>query len=221
VIQLTKHAARSTISTPTADKIRLTALNLFFEHGFERVSLRDLAAETRIQPGSLYNHIESKQSLLFDLIEEHETGLQAALITSIHSYSTPSDRLDIFLDTYIRFQLANPHGAALARLELRSLNRDQRKALSKIRASYLAAFEVRIAGISSYISLKNIDIKYIAFGLLEMLNGLASNFPVMPEASITSQLVRISRSMALGAIDNYLKQRLCFSPIASQCAAEQ
>ena len=46
------------------------ALELFAERGFSRVGMRDLAAHMGIAAGSLYNHNESKEALLFEFIEE-------------------------------------------------------------------------------------------------------------------------------------------------------
>jgi AcrR family transcriptional regulator len=55
----------------TLEAIRKAGLRLIFEHGYEAMSLRHLAAEVGIQVGSLYNHISTKQQLLFDLVQDH------------------------------------------------------------------------------------------------------------------------------------------------------
>lgn len=54
----------------TSSKIRSAALSLFVQHGYEDVGLRQIAQLIGIQPGSLYNHIEGKEGLLFDLISD-------------------------------------------------------------------------------------------------------------------------------------------------------
>ncbi len=51
----------------TMEAIRKAGLRLIFEHGYAAMSLRQLASEVGIQAGSLYNHIATKQELLFDL----------------------------------------------------------------------------------------------------------------------------------------------------------
>ncbi|MBV7495101.1 TetR/AcrR family transcriptional regulator [Pseudomonas sp. PDM24] len=51
------------------DQTRRSALKLFASQGFSHVSMRDLANDLGISPGSIYNHIESKELLLFELIE--------------------------------------------------------------------------------------------------------------------------------------------------------
>src|SRR4051812_41956512 len=55
----------------TLEAIRKAGLRLIFEHGYSAMSLRDLAAEVGIQVGSLYNHISTKQELLFELVQDH------------------------------------------------------------------------------------------------------------------------------------------------------
>ena len=47
--------------------IRDAGLRLIYRHGYEVMSLRQLAREVGIQAGSLYNHISTKQQLLFEL----------------------------------------------------------------------------------------------------------------------------------------------------------
>ena len=55
-------------SAERAEVIRATALKLFVAEGFGSVSLRRIADISGIQVGSLYNHIDGKQQLLFELI---------------------------------------------------------------------------------------------------------------------------------------------------------
>ena len=64
----------------TLEAIRKAGLRLIFEHGYEAMSLRQLAAEVGIQAGSLYNHIATKQELLFVLIRTTSTSCCASSI---------------------------------------------------------------------------------------------------------------------------------------------
>jgi AcrR family transcriptional regulator len=42
---------------------------LFATHGYQAIGLRDLAVQLGVHPGSMYNHIENKRCLLFELME--------------------------------------------------------------------------------------------------------------------------------------------------------
>ena len=69
----------------TMEAIRKAGLRLIFEHGYEAMSLRQLAGEVGIQAGSLYNHISTKQELLFDLIQDHINELLRQLDRAIEA----------------------------------------------------------------------------------------------------------------------------------------
>ncbi|MGH8387918.1 MAG: TetR/AcrR family transcriptional regulator [Pseudomonas sp.] len=49
---------------------RNQALSLFASKGYRNVGMRELASALGINCGSLYNHIESKEALLFEFFEE-------------------------------------------------------------------------------------------------------------------------------------------------------
>ncbi|WP_448656987.1 TetR/AcrR family transcriptional regulator [Pseudomonas mohnii] len=72
-------------------QIRDTALHLFFTEGYGNVSLRQLAAALGLSAGSLYNHLENKQQLLFELINDH---LQNVLNRAESEVSKVADMLE-------------------------------------------------------------------------------------------------------------------------------
>ncbi|MGN0144893.1 MAG: TetR/AcrR family transcriptional regulator [Clostridium sp.] len=53
----------------TKEKILNSALDLFAENGYHAVTVRDIAAKVGIKASSLYNHFESKQNILDELIK--------------------------------------------------------------------------------------------------------------------------------------------------------
>lgn len=53
----------------TKEKILNSALDLFAENGYHDVTVRDIAAKVGIKASSLYNHFESKQNILDELIK--------------------------------------------------------------------------------------------------------------------------------------------------------
>ncbi|MCB9127637.1 MAG: TetR/AcrR family transcriptional regulator [Ardenticatenales bacterium] len=58
------------------DELLQTAARLFREKGYHATTMKDIAAELEILPGSLYHHINSKQSLLVEIMTR---GIQALL----------------------------------------------------------------------------------------------------------------------------------------------
>lgn len=115
------------------EHIRTTALQLFVDHGFHSVSLRQLATAVGMQAGSLYNHIESKDALLFELIERYETQLLRALPGNRVILGDPLKALNAFIRAHVTFTSEHRQRWLLARLEYRCLTTDQRPLIQAVR----------------------------------------------------------------------------------------
>ncbi|MGK9063752.1 TetR/AcrR family transcriptional regulator [Stutzerimonas chloritidismutans] len=187
----------------TAERVRAIALNMFVDQGFERVSVRDLAAAINLHAGSLYNHIESKQSLLFDLIEEHEAGLLATISNCRGCRRAPSAMLSDYIDAYVRFQLNNPKTAALARLELRSLSNDQRSLIADIRSHYQRQLVDIISRFNKPNDANNLVASIVVPCVTEMLNGLASAVPNSPEVYSARRSIERIQTLLAEALTRY------------------
>src|SRR3712207_713678 len=117
--------ARSTGSNGarTAAAIRRAALGLIYRQGFAAMNLRDLAAEVGIQPSSLYNHITSKQALLFDLMQEHmQTLLDSTDAALAAAEPALMERLRAFLAHHVLYHMERRQEVYIANFELRALD---------------------------------------------------------------------------------------------------
>ncbi|HET7314628.1 TetR/AcrR family transcriptional regulator [Salinisphaera sp.] len=99
-------------SQPTVERVYDTALSLFARHGYDGMSLSQLASEVGIQKPSLYNHIESKQALFMVLVERVETAFFAALDDSLagHAQADVHTRLFELVCDLSRFILVEAQG---------------------------------------------------------------------------------------------------------------
>jgi len=84
---------RGSSGPKTLAAINEAGLDLIYTVGYEAMSLRELAAKVGLQPGSLYNHIETKQDLLFDLIHNHMVVLLARVDAELEGIEGPAERL--------------------------------------------------------------------------------------------------------------------------------
>ncbi|MDU6375229.1 MAG: TetR/AcrR family transcriptional regulator, partial [Bradyrhizobium sp.] len=129
----------------TMEAIRKAGLRLIFEHGYEAMSLRQLAAEVGIQPGSLYNHINTKQELLSDLIQDHINDLLRELEEALRDKQTPVERLRAFVAFHVSYHMTRKREVFIANSELRSLEPRNYEAVVALRGAY----ERRLADILS------------------------------------------------------------------------
>ncbi|AHL77479.1 transcriptional regulator [Stutzerimonas stutzeri] len=117
-----------------------SARQLFAERGFHAVSLRELAQVVGMHAGSLYAHIESKDALLQELIEDGFARLIDSCLAHLAT-ALPEKTLTIFLHHHLDFHIANPHWYALALVESRHLSAEAQEELRGIKADYAALLE--------------------------------------------------------------------------------
>ncbi|MBR0753805.1 TetR family transcriptional regulator [Bradyrhizobium jicamae] len=158
----------------TLEAIRKAGVRLIFEHGYEAMSLRQLAAEVGIQAGSLYNHISTKQELLFDLVQDHMNDLLRELDVALAGKTDPADRLRAFVAFHVTYHMTRKREVFIVNSELRSLEPKHYEAMVTLRGVY----EQRLAQILSDGVAEGVfevvDIQVATFAILALLTGLCS-----------------------------------------------
>src|SRR4029079_3163042 len=120
----------------TMEAIRKAGLRLIFEHGYAAMSLRQLAAEVGIQSGSLYNHISTKQELLFELVRDHINELLRQLDRALQGKQRPVDKLPAFTAFTISYHMTRRREVCIANADLRSLKRKNDQEIVALRGAY-------------------------------------------------------------------------------------
>jgi AcrR family transcriptional regulator len=160
----------------TVAAIRKAGLQLIYEHGYEAMSLRQLAAEVGIQQGSLYNHIRTKQELLLDLITVHMNDLLRELDEALSHGGSALERLTAFVHFHVGYHVNRKQEVFICYSELRSLEPDNFAAISDMRRVYERKLtEILETGVAEG-SFMAIDMKVAAYGILSMLSGICTWF---------------------------------------------
>jgi AcrR family transcriptional regulator len=158
----------------TMEAIRKAGLRLIFEHGYEAMSLRQLAAEVGIQAGSLYNHISTKQELLFDLIQDHINELLRQLDRALDGKNEPVEKLRAFVAFHVTYHMTRKREVFIANSELRSLEPKNYEVIVALRGAY----EQRLAEIleqgAQEGAFEVVDVQVATFAIIALLTGLCS-----------------------------------------------
>ena len=158
----------------TLEAIRKAGLRLIFERGYEAMSLRHLAAEVGIQVGSLYNHISTKQELLFELVQDHINELLRQLDLALEGKKGPEEKLRAFVAFHVTYHMSRKREVFIANSELRSLEPKNYDAVVALRGAY----EQRLAGILAEGGSEGVfdvaDIQVATFAIIALLTGLCA-----------------------------------------------
>ncbi len=181
----------------TAAAIRRVGLRLIYRRGFEAMTLRELAAEVGIQAASLYNHIRTKQDLLFDLIHEHMEALLAQTQAALaDAPAEPVERLRAFIAHHIVYHLEKKQEVFVANFELRALEPQHYATIIAMRRTYeenlVALLDAGVAAGAFGIR----DTRITAYAILAMLTGACTWYK--PEGRLTkAEVVELHTDMVL------------------------
>jgi AcrR family transcriptional regulator len=91
------------------------AVALFAKHGYETTTMQDVAAKVAMTGPALYYYFDSKQDLLFEVIELNLARIIDRLDTALAATPIPAGsaagELTAFVRTHVEFQLATIEGA--------------------------------------------------------------------------------------------------------------
>lgn len=180
------------------------ALELFSQRGFAQVSMRELGASLGIQAGSLYHHIDSKEALLQELLEDLYCELLALAANIQRRTAEPSLRIHSLVDAHLALHSSMSGHFQLAERDVAYLPDNRRNAIYALRQRYEAHYLTCLDRIGH--PLDNRELRSVVRGVVSILNQLPLS--LLTPQSTTDGRALLLRNMALGALDGAMgKQR--------------
>ncbi|WP_319530394.1 TetR/AcrR family transcriptional regulator [uncultured Cohaesibacter sp.] len=183
----------------TLKAIYAAATDLIYLNGFEAVSLRQLAGAVGIQAGSLYNHIASKQDLLYKLTLEIMLEHNAAIDEALRGRDDPAEALMAFTRSHITYYASRKKQVFIGNFELRSLTGDHYKQIVLLRDQY----EKRLVSILEKGAEQGCwaksDMRVTAKALIAMMTGVCMWYDPKGDYSI-DELVRHYQDLVMGGV---------------------
>jgi AcrR family transcriptional regulator len=158
----------------TEEAIRLAAVELIAAHGYEAMTLRQLAEKVGVQPGSIYRYFPSKNRLLVELLVEHLEFLLDRWEAERPATDDPVALLQAFVDFHVRSHTLRRREVFVANMELRSLAPADYKRVVALRRRY----EHILTGILRAGIVRGVfrlpDARVATFAILAMLTGVGA-----------------------------------------------
>ncbi|CAN5363991.1 hypothetical protein BH10PSE1_BH10PSE1_09050 [soil metagenome] len=146
------HMAKSPVKAPKAlapkrpkkrDRLIHVSTDLFATKGYETTSMQDIAEALGVLKGSLYHYVDSKETILFQIIQEtYQLGLEN--VRSVPDDLEAETRIRLLVDRHLSFLLKNLNASRVLLHEAGALSGDYRKTVDRQRAEYTSAFRQAI-----------------------------------------------------------------------------
>jgi AcrR family transcriptional regulator len=122
------------------EQIYSTARSLFRERGYPATTVRDIAREMNIQAGSLYAHIESKEDVLWEIVNHAADEFLAAAEPIAASDLPAPEKLRSLVRTHVRGLAERLDEATIFLQEWKFLGEERRQSVAERRRRYEALY---------------------------------------------------------------------------------
>jgi TetR/AcrR family transcriptional regulator, cholesterol catabolism regulator len=157
----------------TRQDVVAAAGRLFAERGYHGTSMRELGRQLGLLGGSLYAHVDSKQDLLVEVVEEGARLFEASAEVALASSDDPKDRLRALIRGHVAVIVDNIDVARTFLNEARVLDGVHRARIVEARDRYEAVFRSVLAvGAASGAFRPELDPRTDAIFILSILNAL-------------------------------------------------
>jgi AcrR family transcriptional regulator len=97
--------ARETVVDSRQEILR-TAARLFQQRGYDATSMNDVAAALKLSKGGLYHHFQSKDEILFEIMNHAMEITQERVLSPVRSIADPEERLRALIRLHIEVVLS-------------------------------------------------------------------------------------------------------------------
>ena len=165
--------ARETVVDSRQEILR-TAARLFQQRGYDATSMNDVAAALKLSKGGLYHHFQSKDEILFEIMNHAMEITQDRVIAPVRSIPDPEARLRALIRLHMEVVLSPRDREITVMLhENHPLPPALRKRINHRKKEYVHFVESLIAEVQDTRKPKStVSPRAAAFALLGMINWI-------------------------------------------------
>ena len=155
-------------------EILRTAGRLFQQRGYDATSMNDVAAALKLSKGGLYHHFQSKDEILFEIMNHAMDITQERVINPVREMSDPEERLRSLIRLHIEVVLSPRDREITVMLhENHPLPPALRKRINSRKKEYVHFLETLMAEVQQARHAKGkVSPRAAAFALLGMINWI-------------------------------------------------
>ena len=150
--------------------IQLVVAHLFAHKGYHTTSMRGIARELGMNQSSLYHYFNSKEDILFKLMNDAVDDALNTLEEICAEDLSPEDKLSKVLAFYTRYYAGHQERLILLVNEMNSLSESNRQILAKKQRDYVNLLRSVINELAADHKVKEIDPTVVTFAFFGMVH---------------------------------------------------
>jgi AcrR family transcriptional regulator len=150
------------------------AAQIFRKKGYHATSMQDIADAVKLQKASLYHHVESKQEILFSILEQALDLLIGDMRAVVDSDLSPEEKLRLAMQVYMGRLTGDADLATVLLLEYRSLEKKLRSRHAVRRDRYESLWRKIVEeGVEQGV-FRQVDISIASFAIMGVQNWMVT-----------------------------------------------
>ncbi|MGA6980487.1 MAG: TetR/AcrR family transcriptional regulator [Candidatus Sulfotelmatobacter sp.] len=171
-------------------EILRTAARLFQQRGYDATSMNDVAGALRLSKGGLYHHFQSKDEILFEIMNHAMDITEERVLNPVRTIADPGERLRALIRLHIEVVLSPRDREITVMLhENHPLPPSLRKRINSRKKDYIHFLENLMAEVQRSRNLNaargRVSPRAAAFALLGMINWIYQWYK--PEGDLQAQ----------------------------------
>lgn len=152
-----------------AREIYQATAQIFFTKGYTSTSLNEIADALKITKAALYYYIESKQDLLYRIINLGLDSVDQEVLTPARRIADPEERLKFIILNHARLSAGGNHAVIIISHEIKELKFTHREETLKRRRDYFEFVRATLIELKEQGKLQPIDITTATFTIFGMI----------------------------------------------------
>jgi AcrR family transcriptional regulator len=179
---------RETLLDSRQEILRMAA-RLFQQQGYDATSMNDVATALKVSKAGLYHHFQSKDEILFELMNHALNITQERVVDRVRASADPEERLRMLIRLHVEVILSVRDREITVLLhENHPLPPSLRKRINARKKEYVHFVEKLVAELQqARQSKRNVGPRAATFALLGMINWIYQWYK--PEGALNSQQI--------------------------------
>ncbi|MBM4322328.1 MAG: TetR/AcrR family transcriptional regulator [Deltaproteobacteria bacterium] len=154
------------------EEIIKAATDLFYEKGFEKASLRDIAHKVGLTQAAIYYHFRNKEEILYTIIETSSNELFFTLKSCFSGNEDPLEQLKNAIFQHILLIKTNRKGAKIIIEDKRFLSGELNRLVKEKERTIYNLYKNQLDQLQRTMKVKDCDLTLATFAILGMINWL-------------------------------------------------
>lgn len=174
------------------------AIKLFRQKNYHGTTMKDIAYEVGINQGSLYHYIDSKEELLFDIVDRAISRINEALSGLKAEQIPATEKLRRIIYHHVNYLVNHQPEHAIMMEDTKHLSEEFQVKIQKVQKQYEQEFQSIIEEGIQKGEFKELHPK-VTFALLGMMNWTYRWYSAQGDLSV-GELARVFEELILGGL---------------------